>query len=85
MTSVSPHDDAALVSETAASTSLQHYYIQHTSLVQRLSCDVMLVELPGTEGQNKHAVGVFTAHAHGITIDTAVTQWMPALQNQRHA
>lgn len=56
----------------------------------------MHVGFPGIEGQNTHAVSVFTAHAHGITIDTTVTQWthMPvktkekgdlALQNQRVA
>lgn len=56
-----------------------------TSPYRGVSCDVTHVEFPGIEGQNTQGVSVFTSRAHDITIDTTVTQWARARQNQRDA
>lgn len=39
-----------------------------------ISCDVTRLRLPGSEGQNTRALSVCTAHAHGNTIATTMTQ-----------
>lgn len=48
-----------------------------TTEVLHVTCDSGLLN---TAGHGTHAVGIFTVHAHGITMDTTVTQWMLARQ-----